>query len=244
MFDYKLGKYRLRLLDKNNKEELKAVQRLRYNDLLKEFNEELDSDGLDDDHYDKYSDSLVVIDEEENILVGTYRLASYETGLNKLLLEDEFDISALKREKDKILELGRAVVKKEYRNGAVINILWFGLFQYSKMFNYRYLIGTCSLHGTDPSIYVSTLSYLNRYSLSEFDIKAVKNSYEYYHEDIDKREAESQMPSLLKAYLRLGAKVSKNGYIDYKFNSCDVLIIVDMENANQRYIDFYTRMVK
>ncbi|MBP5407762.1 MAG: GNAT family N-acetyltransferase, partial [Bacilli bacterium] len=87
MFDYKLGKYRLRLLDKNNDEELKAVQRLRYNDLLKEFNDELDNNGIDDDHYDKYSDSLIVIDEEENLLVGTYRLASYETGLNKLLLE-------------------------------------------------------------------------------------------------------------------------------------------------------------
>ena len=166
MFDYKLGKYRLRLLDKNNDEELKAVQRLRYNDLLKEFNDELDDNGIDDDHYDKYSDSLIVIDEEENLLVGTYRLASYETGLNKLLLEDEFVILTLKNQKEKILELGRAVVKKEYRSGAVINILWFGLFQYSKMFNYRYLIGTCSLHGTDPSIYVSTLSYLNKYSLS------------------------------------------------------------------------------
>ena len=52
------------------------------------------------------------------------------------------------------------------------------------------------------------------------------------------------MPSLLKAYLRLGAKVSRNGYIDYDFNSCDVLIIVDTKNADQRYIDFYSRMLK
>ena len=244
MFDYKLGKYRLRLLDKNNLDELKTIQRLRYNDLLKEFNDELDDNGLDDDHYDMYSDSLVVIDEENNVLVGTYRLASYETGLNKLLLEDEFDISELKKQKDKILELGRAVVKKEYRSGAVINILWFGLFQYSKMFNYRYLIGTCSLYGTDPSQYINTLSYLNKYSLSEFDIRSIKNSYEYYNEDIDKIDAEKQMPSLLKAYLRLGAKVSRNGYIDYDFNSCDVLIIVDTKNANQRYIDFYSRILK
>lgn len=243
MFDYKLGKYRLRLLDKNNDEELKSVQELRYNDLLKEFNEQLASGGIDDDHYDKYSDSLIVIDEENNILVGTYRLASYETGLNKLLLENEFDISALKSQKDKVLELGRAVVKKEYRNGSVINILWFGLFQYSKTFNYRYLIGTCSLHGTDPSVYMDTLSYLNKYSLSKFDIRAVKNSYEYYNEDINEKETEGKMPSLLKAYLKLGAKVSRNGYIDYNFNSCDVLVVLDMENANQRYIDFYTRMV-
>ena len=72
MFDYKLGKYRLRLLDKNNDEELKAVQRLRYNDLLKEFNDELDNNGIDDDHYDKYSDSLIVIDEEEKYLYHSF----------------------------------------------------------------------------------------------------------------------------------------------------------------------------
>lgn len=244
MFNFKIGKYRLRLLDKNNKEELQAVQRLRYDDLLKEFNTGLEDGGIDDDHYDQYSDSLIVIDEDTDTLVGTYRLASYETGLNKLLLEEEFDITPLKKQKDKILELGRAVVKKEYRSGSVINILWFGLFQYSKQFNYRYLIGTCSMHGTNPSEYSVTLSYLNKYCLSEYNIRSIKNSYEYYNLEIDAKEAEKQIPSLLKAYLKLGAKVSNNGYIDYSFNSCDVLIIVDTKNANQRYINFYTRMAK
>lgn len=244
MFDYNLGKYRLSLLDKSNKEELKNVQKLRYNDLLKEFNPKLPSDGIDDDGYDELSDSLIVTEIETGGLVGTYRLASYETGLDKLLTEEEFDLSKLKDGKDKILELGRAVVKKEYRDGSVINILWSGLFQYAILNNYRYLLGTCSLHGTDPSIHKETLSYLNKYSLFEKDIRSVKNSFEYDNLDIDKKEIEKTMPGLLKAYLRIGAKVSHNGYIDYNFNSCDVLTIVDTKKIDQKYIDFYTRKFK
>ena len=51
-FNYK--NYHIRMLDKNNKQELIEVQKLRYDYLLKEFNSELPEDGLDEDGYDKY----------------------------------------------------------------------------------------------------------------------------------------------------------------------------------------------
>ena len=43
------------------------------------------------------------------------------------------------------------------------------------------------------------------------------------------------MPNLLKMYLKLGHKVSIDGSIDYKFNSCDVFIILDINEINIRY---------
>lgn len=243
-FKYDLGKYILRILDKNNKKELEEVQRLRYNDLLKEFNPSLPDNGIDDDGYDKYAESLIVLDKEKGIIVGTYRLASTETGASKLLMEGEFDISSLKETNDKILELGRAVVKKEYRDGTVINILWSGIFQFAMVYNYRFLLGTCSLHGTDPTIHSETLSYLRENYVSRYPMMSVKNSFSYPTIPIAKEKVEKEIPSLLKAYLRLGAKVSTNGYIDYDFNSCDVITIVDVKEISPRYIDFYTRKFK
>ena len=48
--------------------------------------------------------------------------------------------------------------------------------------------------------------------------------------------SEAGMPGLLRAYLKLGSKVSRNGYIDYDFNSCDVMTVMDRLNMNERYV--------
>ena len=243
-FNYVVNQFTLRLLNKNNPEEVKKVQRLRYNDLLKEFNPSLPDDGLDDDGYDQFTDSIIIVDNNNNEIVGTYRLGYYSDKLDKFLMESEFNIDSLKVYKDKVLELGRAVVKKEYRDGTVISLLWSGLIEYALVFDYQYLLGTCSLHGNDPTVHSVTLSYLKKNYLSKFKMYAIKNSFELPDVEIDEKQAERDLPKLLKAYLRLGAKISQNGYIDYEFNSCDVITLVDIKEIDPRYVEFYTRKLK
>ena len=50
------------------------------------------------------------------------------------------------------------------------------------------------------------------------------------------------IPNLLRMYLNLGHTVSAEGSIDYKFNSCDVLIVLDTQNINMRYLERLTRI--
>ena len=242
------GKYLVKVLDFNNKKELQEVQRLRYLYLLKEFNESLPFEGLDDDGFDKYADSILVIDTTCDLIVGTYRLTTLETiGNNRFVSEKEFNFDNLKNSGFGICELGRACVHEDYRSGTVINLLWAGIFEYTKVNNIRYVFGTCSLHGSDPIVHSDTLMYLNKYCVdASLNIKAVKNVFCYpaIKEDADYDAIFENIPSLLKMYLKMGAKVSVNGYIDCKFNSCDVVTVVDIKNMNQRYFDFYQRFTK
>ncbi len=230
--------YTLRLLDPDNKEELKEVQRLRYTYLLREFDgEKSDPDGLDNDGYDAYADSIVVTENRTGRIVGTYRLATEDTLRGApFKSEEEFDISPLKKAEGGIVEAGRAVVHGDFRNGAVISLLWKGLISYAKDRGLRYIIGTCSLHGTDPSVYEDCTSVLReKYLCEDFDIRAVREPFEYgMKTGLSPRDA--GIPGLLSAYLRFGAAVSRNGFIDRAFNCCDVMIVLDLRKANDRLI--------
>ncbi len=46
---------------------------------------------------------------------------------------------------------------------------------------------------------------------------------------------EGRSSGLLKAYLKTGARVSRNGFIDRDFNSCDVMIVMDLLHMDDRY---------
>ena len=57
--------YLVRMLDHDNKDELREVQKLRYDYLLRDFDENKnDSDGLDDDGYDAFSESLIAAEKK------------------------------------------------------------------------------------------------------------------------------------------------------------------------------------
>ena len=235
--------YLIRLLYPGDPDELREVQRLRYDFLLREFDEKKeDRDGLDDDGYDAYTDSIVAIDKRTGRIVGTYRLATAETLKGQpYKSEEEFNISALKNDPDGIVEAGRAVVHGDYRNGTVIGLLWRGLITYARDHHLRYIFGTCSLHGTDPAPYDACTSILKQYDLSEqFDIRAVRDSFEYgTQKDLSRSDVE--IPGLLRAYLMMGAKVSRNGFIDYEFNCCDVMTVLDCRHLNERFLKHIMR---
>lgn len=234
------SKFEVRLLDKLNKNEVEEVQRLRYDHLLRDFNPELKEGGIDNDGYDEYADGIIVVDtENNNKIVGTYRVATKTTvGSHKFTDEDEFNIDSIKNGEENILELGRAVVHKDYRSGVVIQLLWTGLYEYAVENKCRYIFGTTSLHGTDPSKFKNLLCYFKKDLSFELPVFATNNSFEFdYLEDYDQEEVAKEMPNLVKAYIKMGVKISKNGYIDYNFNSCDIMTVADMNNINTKFFE-------
>ena len=230
--------YRIKLLDPENISELREVQKLRYDYLLKDFGGKLSGcEGLDDDGYDAFSDSILAIDKKTGRIIGTYRVATEETLKGRpYKSEEEFDISSLRADPESIIEAGRAVIHEDYRSGVVLGLLWTGLVSYARDHHLRYIFGTCSLHGTDPEPYLPCTSVLNQYYRCEkFGIRAVRSAFEYgTMKNLSMSEA--RIPGLLKAYLKIGARVSENGFIDHDFNSCDVMIVMDRLNMNERYI--------
>ena len=58
---------------------------------------------------------------------------------------------------------------------------------------------------------------------------------------IERVKALKAMPALIKAYLRLGGGVADGAFIDYKFNTIDVCMILDIAKMNIRQKSIYSR---
>lgn len=239
--DLSTGKLVSRILDRNDADyeyRLKQVSKLRYREMICDYNNDSPSCGDDLDDYDKYCDHAVIIDESIDEVIGTYRfiLPEHTTNLdNKFLTETEFNIDELKKD-GRIVELGRACVDKRYRNGSAITLLWKAALKYAVNNNCDYMTGVASFHGTDPSIYDKCFEYIvSRYATD-------KNCYAINHpyainiiEDVQKNDILDVVPPLIKGYIRIGGRLSKSAYIDYSFHSIDLLVIIDVHNMDPRY---------
>ena len=56
---------------------------------------------------------------------------------------------------------------------------------------------------------------------------------------IDRKAAMKRIPSLIKAYLRLGGCVGEGAYLDRDFNTIDVCLLLDMARLNDRPARIY-----
>src|SRR5262249_17251849 len=125
------------------------AQRLRYRVFAEELGAALYSDepGLDRDAFDPYCDHLVIRDESNGAVVGTYRMLpphrAREAG--RLYSDGEFDLAGLAPLRPALVETGRSCVDPDHRSGAVINLMWAGIARYMHLAGYRWLGGCASV---------------------------------------------------------------------------------------------------
>jgi len=221
--------------------ELNEVLKLRYQDLLLYYNaNNTNETGLFTDRYDAYCDHLIVVDRMANVIAGTYRLVRKEhiARFGKFISENEYDIQAIKDRN--IMELGRAVVRKDYRNGTVIMLLWKGIFAYASANKIEYLFGTASFSGVNLEDYRHGFSYLYCHYLGKKDIPAIGPNQRRLdllpESEVDPELAKKQLPPLVKGYVRIGARFGKDIFIDGPFNSLDVFVLLDVNNLDSKYV--------
>jgi putative hemolysin len=124
-------------------EEVIDCQRLRYLVFNCELGEGLDSSarsGLDRDQFDFICDHLMVHDTATSELVGTYRMQSGYRAKGNLGYYGEglFEFGPFEAIRAEVLELGRACVHQEYRNTAVLHMLWRRIARYASSCGARY----------------------------------------------------------------------------------------------------------
>ena len=238
----KLPNYSVGIADSDD--EIKEAQILRYKMLLCEFDNTKSEDGIDKNEYDDVCEHLIVKDNLNNKIIGTYRLlTNIKYGKNtKFLCESEFDVDKLKNSGKNILELSRAVVHRDYRNGIVIKLLWQGIFYYCKKYDIRYLFGTASFHGLDYTKFSHSLSYIYyNYMVDESLMCYAKepciNFNIFKKEEIDEKLAKAETQPLIKGYFSLGCKVGTGLFFDREFNSSDLMMILDMTKINKKYAE-------
>jgi L-ornithine Nalpha-acyltransferase len=237
-------------------EDLKAIQRLRYEVFFEEFkiqaDNEIHSQKLDCDHYDDFAEHLMVIDQDSNQVVGTYRFLTAENAQKAggFYSSTEYDLSFLKNYKGNVLELGRSCVHKDYRSRPTLQLLWAAIIIYVKQNNVDLLFGCASFGGSNPENHAMGLSYLyhNHLARSLLRAKALPersvNMNIYEPHEFDAKQAFLSLPVLLKGYLRVGGKVGEGAVVDLDFNTTDVFIMVESSPIFDRYIRGYDNISK
>lgn len=237
-------------------EERLAAQRLRYRVFVEELGAATDSisDDLkvERDDYDAYFDHLILQDKslpKENDVIGSYRLlrndvAKTATGFYSA---SEFDLNKITTSGRKSVELGRSCVDARYRNGMAMHLLWKGVADYVLTHDIEVMFGVASFQNTDPNAIAHALSFLHHTYLSPEDLRvcaygdAAIDIDMLAADEVDRRLAVMQMPSLIKSYLRLGGTVGSGAYVDHAFNTIDVCLVMDTARMSQKYKTFYER---
>ena len=129
--------------------EIEEVQRLRYNVFADELGVKLQGEhGLDRDQFDAYSRHLYVRDNQTGEVVGTYRIITPDVAQKTgWYTQQEFDISDLLQsdEASTLMEVGRACVHKDFRNGSVVLLLWKATLNFAKENGYTIIMGCTSV---------------------------------------------------------------------------------------------------
>lgn len=225
------------------RQELDEVYKLRYEDLVLEYNRNAPNVS-DESQYDKYAQHIIVKEVATGQVCGCYRMITDEAavGGRKFACEEEFDIDSLKAQGDKICEFSRAVIKKEFRGGAVLLLLWKFILNYMLENNFRYLVGDASFFGTDREAYKEEISFLiNNYrcdaALNIISRDNLPPMQLIDTSDLNEKQILRKLPPLIRAYLSVGAKVAPQPFTDYVFRSVDVFIVLDMQNCNTEYVN-------
>lgn len=227
------GEYLLRFAQ--SREDLDAVCRLRFEVYNLEMGEGLESSfntSRDIDEFDSQCHHLMVLHRTTGAVVGTYRI---QTGAMALLRRgfysqqefylEEFPTSFL----DGCVEVGRACIGREHRNGRVLQLLWRGLARYMDWNGKRHLFGCCSLTSQDPvegrALYEKLVKadqiHPTLYAWPRPDYACEAGPLEILAAGIPK------IPRLFEGYLNLGALVCAEPALDRQFKTIDFLVALD-----------------
>ena len=251
----------------HNKEDLKAVQALRYSIFYKtlgahpKLSQRLTR--LDRDHYDDICEHLLLTTRavvqgapkktqlaNGETVVGCYRLlrrgiAEQSSGFYSA---NEFDLapflSGIGRGLN-ILELGRSCVAPAFRSGNGISLMWRGLGVLIKTYEVDAMIGCASFAGTNLEMLAQPLSYLHHFHSAEgmWRVRAHQERYIDMNiqalDEINPKAALRALPPVLRGYLRSGALIGDGAVIDHQFNTTDVFVIMPLSQLSERYRERY-----
>ena len=223
------------------KEKRKAY-RLRYDIFYKEFSSTSRSEpGIDKDRFDDVCDSLVIIDNQNERIVGTYRLAPHQ-GISWLYSATEFDLrSFLGYCPGPIVEVSRACIHPDYRTGTVISLLWRGIYHYMQAVDCRFLIG-CSSITRMPDTQILSFIYHLQHSGLAFTGCPVRPLPAYDRSDdlleqLGTTSVESfdprALPALVRAYIKVGARFAPIPAYDSHFSCYDFFTIFDIHSMGR-----------
>ena len=224
-------------------DEVREAQRLRYQVFVEEMGARLPVSvpGHDIDLFDDYCEHLLVRDLSSGQVVGTYRVLTPAQArrVGCFYSDTEFDLTRLRPLRDQMVELGRSCVHPAHRHGGVIMALWGALADFMVRNQLHIMIGCASIPMGAPGSpsaghaaasvwrqvrerHLASVEYQVRPRLP-LPVDALDDSLEV------------EPPTLVKGYLRLGAKVLGAPAWDPDFNTADLPMMLRLADMPARY---------
>lgn len=219
-------------------EEVLQCQKLRYRIFSDEMGASIETDipGVDQDAFDSMSKHLMVRDTRSGEVVGTTRLliGMGRDGGTHYYSETEFDMKNVLDLPGRFMEVGRTCIHPDYRNGSTISVLWQGLARMMIMLDVDYLIGCASIPLDDGGANAAAvMERLRQKNVAAPHLRVYPKKE--MPEPITAAVGPVRVPSLLKAYVRLGAVICGEPCWDPQFNVVDVFIFMDRDQIDSRY---------
>ncbi|MGN3954229.1 GNAT family N-acetyltransferase [Streptomyces sp. WAC8370] len=233
-----------------DEEDVRAAQRLRHDVFAGEMGALLASPrpGHDVDPFDAYCDHLLVREETTGQVVGTYRLLPPERAAvaGRLYAENEFDLAPLDAIRPGLVEVGRSCVHPDHRDGAVIGLIWAGIARYMTDRGHAWLAGCCSLPLADGGMLAAgTWERVRTKHLApeEYRVRPLLPWVPRPASPAAPPGARTELPALLRGYLRLGAWVCGEPAHDADFGVADLYVLLSMDRVDPRYLRHFLSLV-
>lgn len=239
--DFTVRDYRVKTID--TAAELKQVLALRRTVFHFEFAGKWISLRSDKDEFDQLADHLAIFDEKTGRLAGCYRMIP-SFASHKFYSAGEFGIDQILSLPGTKVELSRACIHKNYRNGIVIALLWKGIAEYAKAAKADYLFGLSSINTTSTAEIAQITRYFEANDLISRGVDAEPtDAYRIagFAEHLAKArtlegvDVVQMVPSLFKTYIKAGAKVCSQPVIDRDFRCADWLTVLDMRQLSPAF---------
>ena len=219
-------------------EEVEQIQRLRYDVFTEDMGAVFPQaqDGVEQDRFDQWCEHLMVRELDTGRVVGTYRILTPEKAREAggYYSESEFDLSGLGALREQLVEVGRSCTHADYRNGAVIMLLWSGLAEYLRRGGYEYVLGCASVSLRDDGVTAAEVWRNVARHLDDPALPRVRPLHRYPIERLNST-LPARVPPLIKGYLKLGAKVCGEPAWDPDFNAADFPVLLSMAGMDERY---------
>jgi putative hemolysin len=227
--------------------EVEAAQRLRFEVFNLEMKRGLRTSygrGLDVDPFDACCKHLIVRELGSQEIVGTYRLLLGSQARRNFgfYSEQEFDLRRIKALDGELLELGRTCARKDFRDRALIALMWETIVAYARQHNVRYIFGCGSLYTTSAAEVSRIFALLQKkyYAPESFRVQPLPVTAFAGLTAVSEAEDDAalfqRLPSLIKGYLRAGAWICGPPALDSEFGTTDFFVLLDFSKLSADYL--------
>ncbi|MFU8812935.1 MAG: GNAT family N-acetyltransferase [Balneolaceae bacterium] len=229
------SRYKAKLAE--TEEELEKALQLRYQIFYQELGRTFDEDATHDrDEFDDLCHHLLILTTDSNEVIGTYRMLTAEqlAGGTGFYSSTYYDLSPLHDDIfPKAIEVGRACIHPDHRNGRVLFLLWKGFAAYLQTYNKRYLFGSFGVPANSPAMALRTYQHFKDNGFLHPTIQCeVKPTYRLNEQSGETEVDPAVPPPLLQNYLDIGCCIcSGPAYVSH-LNLLHVMVYLDVHTIS------------